>query len=268
MPLIGVVGDIHGDIDGMYKWLLQWQERTGAKLDAILHVGDFGIYLPSFESKHLVSTDFPKYWLGRKEAPIPTWVCPGNHEEFAVLEWWLKQPDRMANLRLLNDGEITDVLGVKVGAIWGNYSFKSWNNSERVLTARRQHKLSPKAMHILQSSVRRLQRAGKFDVLITHDAPSRLMKTMKKMDTGIMNQLGLDPDEKAIGCPGFNELYVSGKPKAHFFGHFHTYYVCQGHDPLVVCLHCFNYNQEQAFWPLEFDINLEEARNHRVLFSY
>lgn len=262
------MGDIHGDADGMYKWLLAWEQRTGTKLDALVHVGDFGIYLPLTETDSALSfTHFDSYWYGRKTAPIPTWVCPGNHDGWLETQAWLREPNRIPNMHLLPNGEITDVIGVKVGAIWGNYSFKSWNNAERIYTARRNHPYSPKTMHIEQSAVRRLQRAGEFDVLITHDAPSNLMKPMNKMSDSVAAKLGLDDEDegKAVGCPGFNELYESGHPKAHFFGHFHTPFVCRESNPLVVCLTCFHFNQDKAFWPLEHDVTGDLVSHNKVL---
>jgi predicted phosphodiesterase len=255
MARIAFVGDIHGDIKGMYAYLNRWQERTGLKIDGVVHVGDFGVGLPPeyLQNSLLSTTDFPEYWNGVRNVPIPTVVCPGNHEEYAVLQWWLKQSDRIPNLILMRDGEVTEFFGIKIGAIWGNFSFKSWTNEGRIKTARLNHPQSPKAMHIVQSSVERLKNCGEFDVLITHDAPARLMRPMKPMPDNIKKQLGLDAGERAQGCHGFNELYETGKPKYHFFGHFHTFYVCQEKDPLVVCLHCFNYNQEQSVWVIEFD---------------
>lgn len=256
--LIAVVGDIHGTINAMYEYLKKWQGRTGAKIDAVLHVGDFGgdSMLPSKDTHPSERySDFPFYWTGERVAPIPTYVNPGNHEETEVIKWWSQQPNRMLNLHLLPDGGITEVCGKRVGAVWGNFSYKSWLNPERILTARLNHPRSPKARHILRESVEKLQRAGEFDILITHDAPSRLMKRMGTMDESIARALGLDEDEHrhSQGCIGFNELYKTGKPKYHFFGHFHTYYVCQKANPLVICLHCFNYDQAQSVWFLETD---------------
>jgi lariat debranching enzyme len=258
MALLAIVGDIHGAINAMYEYLKKWEKRTGAKIDAVIHVGDFGgdMMLPPKDSHELERySDFPFYWTGERVAPIPTYVNPGNHEETEVIKWWSQQPKRMLNLHLMPDGEITEVCGKRVGAVWGNFSYKSWLNPERILTARLNHPRSPKARHIMRASVEKLQQAGEFDILITHDAPSRLMKRMGTMDESIARALGLDDDEyrHSQGCIGFNELYKTGKPKYHFFGHFHTYYVCQKADPLVICLHCFNYDQAQSVWFLETD---------------
>lgn len=242
MPNIAVCGDIHGDITKWYVWLQEWQKRTGTHIDGILHVGDFGVF------DNLYLSDFLYYWAGERTIPIPTWVCPGNHESWAMLEAWKRAPERIPNLHLLGNGEITEVLGVKVGAIWGNFSYKSWNNSERIHNARRNHPDSPKAMHIEQAAVRRLQRAGKFDMLITHDAPAGIMKAMRQPEKDIKKTLGMDEEEKAQGCPGFNELYTTGKPFFHYFGHFHCYYVCQREKPKVTCLHAFGY---QPDWHME-----------------
>jgi lariat debranching enzyme len=242
LSLISVVGDVHTEIFKMYSHLKAWEERTWNKLDAVIHVGDFGIYWFG---------DFQKLWVGKEKAPIPTYVCPGNHEDIRLIAQWAQHPEKLPNLHLLPDGEITDVCGLKVGAIWGNFSWKSWKNEERIENARRNayggQTPGPKTMHIRRSSVEKLKSAGTFDALITHDAPAELMP-MNRMQPPdfIKQQLGLDKDEKAQGCSGFNELYETGKPTHHWFGHFHKYVNCQLSDPRVTCLHCFNYNEEQS----------------------
>lgn len=254
MTRLCVAGDIHGDIDGLYKYLLDWQERTGVKLDGVVHVGDFGCYLPEGAAwdSPFMNTAFRQYWDGRKQIPIPTWVCPGNHEDYSVLVRWAVEPDRINNLHMMADGQITDVLGVKVGAIWGNFSYRSWMNPEIIRTARRNNTDSKKAMHIYRPSVELLKQAGEFDMLITHDAPARLMKPMRQPPIFIKQALGLAADEPAQGCPGFNELYGTSKCKYHYFGHFHSFWVCQAVNPRVVCLHCYNFCPEQSIEVIEF----------------
>jgi hypothetical protein len=254
MPRFCVAGDVHGDIDGLYKYLLALQERTGVKLDAVIHVGDFGCYLPSGAAWNdvFMNTNFVQYWLGQKQIPIPTWVCPGNHEDYSVLKQWGAEPDRVHSLRLLPDGCVTEVMGVKIGAIWGNFSYRSWMNPEIIRTARRNNPDSKKAMHIYKPSVELLKQAGEFDLFITHDAPARLMKPMRQPPSYIKEALGLAHDEPASGCPGFNEIYETSKCKYHYFGHFHTFWLAQIQAPKVTCLHCFAYNAEQSIEIVEF----------------
>lgn len=245
MPFIAYVGDTHGRIISMYTYLEGLQENYSVKLDAVVQIGDFGIYLQKF-------MEFADYWNGNKIASIPTYICPGNHEDWAVLEQWMEQPDKITNIHLMPDGEIVDIAGVKHGAIWGNYSYKSYRNPERVLTARRQHKESPKAMHILQSSVNKLMNAGEFDVFISHDASEQYKPTYTQPNDSIKMELGIE-GEKASGCRAFSEIYDWNKPKFHFFGHFHRRTLLKPSEPRITCLGAFNHDIQSSIEVREFD---------------
>lgn len=252
---VAYVGDIHGDIRRMYKYLSAIETKVGIKIDCAIQVGDFGIYLPpSFKNgePYMVhgsmeeATDFPLYWEGLETAPIPTYVCPGNHEEYPVTQLWLRQPERMENLFLLPDGEVTVVEGMlRVGAIWGNYSYKSYKNPSRVEQVRKNHHRSRLCTHIYRPSIEKLKNAGRFDILITHDAPKGYMPSFGNVDNHLRQQLGLENDEHIGGCPGFLEIWETGQPEEHFFGHFHKHTIVRSsakRPKRVTCLHCFNYN--------------------------
>jgi lariat debranching enzyme len=255
-----VCGDCHGDIQGLYKYLLELQERTGTKIDATISVGDFGLY-----RHNITQSDWGKYWTGELKAPIPTWVCPGNHEGWREIVDWQNQPKKVPNIHLLTDGEITDILGFKVGVVWGNYSAFSYQRPERVEEARRDYdKLLHipncydwlRAMHIYRPSVERLQAQGAFDMLLTHEGTLGLTQTPRQPPKNLKAALGLSYDEPCTGCPAFLDLYKSGRPAIHFYGHYHSFRIMQEYNyrqckPLTVGLHCFNFNKEQSVWTFE-----------------
>src|SRR6185437_2473757 len=251
---VAFVGDVHGSIIPMYEFLAELEHRAGIHIDGVVQVGDFGIYMPSDELiKHTsiqtarfeIRTNFPKLWKGEYAVPMPTWVCPGNHEDYRVLIH-LIGADRhvIHNFHILEDGSINDVLGLRVGAIWGNYSYKSYRNPTVIEDARTYNTHSRKALHIYEPSVERLMKAGQFDVLVTHDAPKGLLPIVPvAMNSELKSTMGLDEDELYPGgCPGFLPLYETGQPDVHFFGHFHVNRVMRRTNPRVVCLHAFNYN--------------------------
>lgn len=246
MALVGFLGDVHGDIRNALKYIEQWQQEHG-HLDAVVQCGDFGIFK---------FTDFYKYWRGEYHCTIPLYVCPGNHEDFSLIYKWMQEHDRIQNMHLMPDGSVTDVCGVKVGAIWGNFSYKSWNNPVVVEQARancvRSNQASRKAMHIYRPSTVQLLSAGQIDVLVTHDCSAGMSPMYGQPPDFIKQQLGLDRDERAAGCPALNEIHEICKPKYHFFGHFHKYSVEQIDPVKVTCLHAFNYNPKESFEVVEF----------------
>lgn len=250
MSLIAFVGDCHYKFYEMYDELIAWEKRTGFHLDAIVHVGDFGVDLRGTQWHHL--------WHVDKEVPIETYVCMGNHENIESIVKWKDEPNRIERLHLLPDGGVTEVAGVKIASVWGNYSPKSWMNPERVKAARA-NKLpgSLKAMHIYKPAIDELLKYdGKVDVLITHDCSSRIVPkgfAGKPVDKFIAPLLGLDPDEQAPpGCPGFNELLSKFKPTYHFYGHFHVSDYRELEGTKVYCLNAFDFNRSEAVSIVDF----------------
>ncbi len=233
MNIIAFAGDTHGQIDRMYELLLIWQERTGTKISAIVQVGDFGIFLDP-----AIGSDFLKYWNGEKDAPIPTYVCPGNHESMPAIGDWEAVPDRMPNLRLLPDGGVTVICGKAIGSVWGNYSPKSWNDPRRVQQSRAAVRPGRCALHIYRPAVERLLAHSRVDILVSHDAASCDMPPQFRVPIaeGLKPQLGLDADENSYGCPGLMMAIDRFQPERHYFGHFHVRWEGKVHRTQAICL--------------------------------
>lgn len=255
MPTIAFVGDTHGGIQAMYDWLWDWMERTKQGIDAVVQVGDFGIFLDPDPRNQ----DFFDYWMGNKKIPIRTWVCPGNHEDHAVIKMWEKQPDRIPNLHLMPDGGVTEIKGLKIASVWGNFSPKSWADPLRVKRAREQGAGGRVAMHIYRLAVEKLMLvpADAVDVLVTHDGPAlpSLFPELlgQQPDEGIKAILGLERDEQVGGCPAFNRLREHFRPSCHFFGHVHIPRVVEEDGCIVRCLQALDYQRDsESFHFLSF----------------
>lgn len=249
MPILAFVGDTHYQFYSMYKMLVEFQERTGILFDGIIQIGDFGVDQRGEEWNYL--------WNTAKEVEIPTWVCMGNHEDYASIDLWNSNPDRIINLHLLPDGGITNVCGINVGSVWGNYSPKSYANPQRIIDARRNNSHTGKANHIYKPSVDRLlSMDGPMDVLITHDCPSIMVPkgfSGRPIPREIVPILGLDKDESMPGgCPGFSQLLDKFHPKYYYFGHFHTKDTRLIGKTRITCLQAFDYDPENAVEIVEF----------------
>jgi hypothetical protein len=288
---IAFVGDTHGRIVSLYSYLLAWQDRTGVTLDGVVQVGDFNV-MRGITWEGATYHDFGKLWDGEYQVPIPTWVCLGNHEDFGLAARWVAEPERIPNLRLMPDGCITDVLGVKMGAVWGNFSPKSYNQPARVQRARQNVNFKgdrPKYIsHIDHGAIDRLmsqvsarlipvpgpseedtangyvaefKRQVMMDVLISHDAPSCFRPQFKKTisDEELRHIMGLDTDEKLGGCPGLTQIIEKFHPAYHFFGHFHTrdeeVWPRGNHRQTtkIICLHAYNYNPSDSIHTVLFE---------------
>lgn len=250
MPIIAFVGDTHYRFYEMYDSLIAWEKRSGTTIEAIVHVGDFGVDQWKSQWKRL--------WEVDREVPIETYVCMGNHEDIETIMKWEKEPDRIQRLHLLPDGGVTSVAGITIASVWGNYSPKSWMNPDRVKHAR-DYKVpgSKLAMHIYRPAIFKLLKyVGEVDVLITHDASSIMVPNGfggKPVPKSIAPLLGLDDDERVPpGCPGFTELLRKFKPTYYFFGHFHTKDTRDVEGTKVICLHAFDYSPNDAVEIVDF----------------
>lgn len=252
MPLIAFVGDTHYRFYQMYDAIVAWEKRADVVLDAIVHVGDFGVDLGGSQWSHLWNVD--------KEVPIETYVIMGNHENMASIKKWQAEPDRIARLHLLPDGGVTDVVGVKIASVWGNYSPKSWLDPDKVKNARSQYKNhSLRALHIYRPAVDELLKYdGKIDVLVTHDCatidPPPQFRG-KPVPESLRAVLGLDHDEVVPpGCPGFTELLTKLQPLHHFYGHLHVRYTeeLERQGTKVHCLNAFDIKPNEAVEIVDF----------------
>lgn len=235
MSLVAFCGDIHGNIDKMYRLLLEWEARTDLTLDAVVSVGDFGI----FEN----IGDFPEYWKGRSRAPISTYVIVGNHENYELIRRWQRDPLFVANIQLIPDGEAVDVTGIRVGGVWGNYSPRSWNDPKRVAFHRAGGNSNRIAAHIDKNACWKLCAAGYLNVLVTHDSAQATLPAefRRPMDPALKQLLGLGKNEEAGGCPGFDTLLEKFQPPRYFFGHLHVRHDMQMGPTKVTCLQAIDY---------------------------
>lgn len=250
---LAFAGDCHGSILSLYEYLLELESRDNIAIDAVVHVGDFGMYLHGPKSP--VEPTFQALWDGGYVIPIPTWVCPGNHEDYTVIKQILADPSRIKNFHILPDGEVTNVMGVKIGVVWGNYSYKSYAMPDVIEGARRLKQHSRKAMHIYRPSVEKLLQAGPFDVLVTHDAPAGYEPKKFIMYDSLRLQMGLDPDEQLPGgCPAFLDIHRICQPLAHYFGHFHCRRVMKRNEPRITCLHAVDRRVTEAVEVNQYEV--------------
>lgn len=256
--LAAVFGDTHGHLNTMYYLAAAWEKRTGLELDLIIQVGDFGFWLSeetvdamtakhaeranakrreAGEEEHPSCGDYPEYVLGEKQAYKKTLVIRGNHEDQRYLMGLEKQlehrhPDDfltrtievVPNIFYLPDGHVTEVDGVRFGALGGNFSLKTWEHWDYWDEARfkrlrygEQRRLN----HFTRDRWEALARE-KMDVLLFHDAPTGL-----RLVGGSGVQLPKDEMTDQVygecGSPQLRELIEIVRPRYTFCGHWHQW---------------------------------------------
>lgn len=175
-------GDTHGHLDLMYQHVQDWEREHGLVVDIVFQVGDFGVW-PTIEGvdkatrKHSGDQDprgdFPHYFSGDRLASHRTYFCRGNHEDQPYLlarenSVFLGGTNLCHNIHYLPDGSVTYFGELKVAALGGNYSEKTWKMRlpRTKLQGRRKDHISPEAWEYLT------QWPYDFDILLTHEAPA------------------------------------------------------------------------------------------------
>lgn len=219
-----VFGDLHGRIRAMYAYARAWAESAGRPVEAILQVGDFGVFPdPTILDEKKVG----KYGVGDYselveegwKAPIPTYFCKGNNEDFDALRNPL-----LPGLTCVPDGEVIALGTSSVAFVGGGWAPKSYASKEG------------KPNHISRPAVERLVNAD-FDILICHEAPA---------GTRLPGKI------YAVGAPPLRELIEARQPRLAIHGHHHLAGERTIGETRVVALDLFRPSKpESAVLPLE-----------------
>ena len=191
--MILAFGDLHGRIRAMYRAAEIWSEESNSTVDAIVQVGDFGIFpdpstLESEKVEKYGTGDYAELAASRWKAPIPTYFCKGNNEDFDAL----KRP-LLPDLTFVPDGDVIKLGDTRIAFLGGAWAPKSYASEEG------------KPNHISSSAVKRLFDQD-FEVLICHEAPAGTRFPGKRY---------------AVGAPPIRELILEKQPALAIHGHHH-----------------------------------------------
>jgi Icc-related predicted phosphoesterase len=273
--LAAFFGDTHGNINTMYAMASVWEKRTGLTIDLVVQVGDFGFWLSEesvdkMTARHAkvlidkmadrgdevraVCGDYFEYILGTSVAPKRTLVIRGNHEDQEYLmaaekklqadhpdDYLTRTIEMVPNMFYLPDGHVTEIDGVKFGALGGNYSYKTfdtWDYWDEARKKRLRYGEKRRLNHFTRDRWEALARE-KMDVLLFHDAPQGMGLTTGRVLSVSEDQVLSAEEERRFvlpedevteekygqpGCPRLNELIELVKPKHVFCGHWHQYH--------------------------------------------
>ncbi len=208
--IVAIFGDVHGNLPGMYELCKDWQQEKKEHIDLVLQTGDMGLWSSFDQMDKATKKHYTKdkselasvsYLSGEQIAPIETWFCHGNHENFPLLVDNEGQAvDPAGRIIFLTTGSVRefrkqkDVL--RVAALGGmEYRFGKYPipSSERV-----QKYLHPPSLERLQKE------SGQVDVLLLHDAP---------LNKGLRNKF-------PTGSKRLTELIEVMQPRFAFYGHY------------------------------------------------
>jgi predicted phosphodiesterase len=240
--LCAVIGDLHGSILDCVNKLQAWERRCDQSISFCLQVGDLGI-----TSSRDVSSDFWRYKEKIWTMPFPFYCLRGNHECAMEVLHWSRNPNMIDNLYLLPDGRITEIQGIRIAALHGCFSPKSYADPSRVRFHRSDKGNSEKiAGHILKDSVDSLLTHDSCNILITHDASAKLLPAAyrRQLDVDTKLTLGLEKNELSGGCPGIDTILERLHPSYYYYGHLHCNSYSMHNETKVRCLQAIQYDSD------------------------
>ncbi len=188
-----VFGDLHGRIRAMYAAAQAWERSAGRSVEVILQVGDFGIYprpetMDPEKVKRYGHGDYAALLEEGWRAPVPTYFCKGNNEDFEALTGPLPP-----GLHWVPDGEVRSLGASRVAFLGGVWAPKSYAGD------------TPRPSHIARAAVERLFQES-FDILICHEAPAGTWFSGRRYP---------------VGAPPLRDLIQQKQPRLVVHGHHH-----------------------------------------------
>jgi len=171
---LAVFGDVHGNLEMMYRYVRNWEQRQNIQVSAILQTGDLGVFqwggpLDKATTRYVrndpTELGCADYIVGKKEASHLTLFVRGNHEDFNFLMGaGNTHIDPSGSIRHLSSGEVFVIEKgkeiVKVSGLGGilNREGSAKENGKKYFTDK-------ECDHLL-----RLEK-GSVDILLFHEAP-------------------------------------------------------------------------------------------------
>lgn len=218
---LAIFGDVHGHLRLMFQLCRHWQLNSGIHLDGILVCGDLGFF-PNVEqldkaTRRYVDRDpeelgFAHYFMLpsplRQDPQLERTLCGdpndlntvrcrvvfchGNHEDFEALQAITRGSvfspvDFFKRVYYLRSGEVTQIRGVRVGALGGA------PEEDDTVDA-------PVLSPVVSARAARRLRQKSFDILISHSGPHGV--------------------EGCVGSRLLAEVITHCQPAYNFYGHY------------------------------------------------
>ena len=211
------MGDVHGQLDRMYRDVSDIEKARGINIDAICQLGDFQAIRNEEDLNHLrmplrhrKTGDFPRYY---QDSCVPkrTLFIGGNHENDVWISQHPEGTKLIRDLSYLGRSGTMDVGGVKVGWISGNYSPVEYSSAGR-----------KKYCHFTAEDIDKIW-ARDIDILLLHDWPSIRALQKHVVESSVSDSAAFEyAIRRDWGSSPLYELLCQVKPHYVFCGHMHV----------------------------------------------
>lgn len=212
--MIGILGDVHGRFSRVADCAEQVKVQGGV---ALIQLGDFGIH------RDMIAK------MSRMQFAVPTYVIPGNHEDYRIIEKYstTELTEIVPNLFFVPRGYVMELDGRKIAFLGGAASVdKQWQIDREAAGGYRTW--FPEEV-ITEDEVARLDHVsrGEIDILVTHTPPQCTIDAHFPAEYLVM-YFGLSPTWRDPSAQYVHDVWERlGKPML-YCGHMHRSLSDQG----------------------------------------
>ncbi|KAJ2612641.1 hypothetical protein H4S08_002608 [Coemansia sp. RSA 1365] len=233
--VIAVEGCCHGELDNIYKQLLDRQNRINKKIDLLVICGDFqairnvtDLTCMSCPDKYKQIGGFYRYYTGQRVAPVPTIFVGGNHEAGNHLRELYYGGWVAPNIYYMGNSGVIRFGGLRIGGISGIFKDFDYAKGYYERPPFRGH--SRASLHHTRAYevFKMLQIRKPLDIVVSHDWPQYIERH------GDTNELlrkkpffKAEVERGELGSPVNSMLLERLRPAWWFSAHLHVRFTAQ-----------------------------------------
>ncbi|PIA14995.1 hypothetical protein COEREDRAFT_45731 [Coemansia reversa NRRL 1564] len=237
--VIAIEGCCHGELDNIYKQLLDRQKRINKKIDLLLICGDFqairnvtDLTCMSCPDKYKQIGGFHRYYTGQRVAPVPTIFVGGNHEAGNHLRELYYGGWVAPNIYYMGNSGVIRFGGLRIGGISGIFKDFDYAKGYYERPPFRGH--SRASLHHTRAYevFKMLQIRKPLDIVVSHDWPQYIERH------GDTNELlrkkpffKAEVERGDLGSPVNSMLLERLRPAWWFSAHLHVPIATDPHIP-------------------------------------
>ncbi|XP_048503390.1 lariat debranching enzyme isoform X2 [Beta vulgaris subsp. vulgaris] len=226
---IAVEGCMHGDLDNVYKTIIELERAENTKIDLLICCGDFqavrnkkDLESLNVKPKYRQMNTFWKYYSGQVVAPVPTVFIGGNHEASNYL-WELYYGGWAApNIYFLGFAGVIKFGSIRIGGLSGIYNFRHYKLGHFERPPYNESDIRS-IYHVREYDAHKLMQVEEpIDIFLSHDWPLGIT------DCGNWRELvrkkpffEKEIQERTLGSKPAAKLLENLKPSYWFSAHLH-----------------------------------------------
>ncbi|KAJ2793177.1 hypothetical protein H4R20_006620, partial [Coemansia guatemalensis] len=233
--VIAIEGCCHGELDNIYKQLLDRQKHINKKIDLLLICGDFqairnvtDLACMSCPDKYKQIGGFHRYYTGQRVAPVPTIFVGGNHEAGNHLRELYYGGWVAPNIYYMGNSGVIKFGGLRIGGISGIFKDFDYAKGYYERPPFRGHSRSSLHHARAYEAFKMLQIRQPLDIVVSHDWP-QYIERHGNTDELLRKKpfFRAEVDRGELGSPVNSMLLEILRPAWWFSAHLHVRFTAQ-----------------------------------------